>query len=369
MTVFTRTVLAAGLPGLDVLHLDTSDHRGIGNVGRLDLVNAWNALRHLVALAGRLLAYRPDVLYLPIAQGRLGYLRDGLFLVLARLARVPAVVHLHGSALRAFHDSTDPVTRAFLSSTLSAVSHAIVLTESLRDQFEPFVPADRIRVVENGVEGPADPATLPHEGLRVGYLGLLAREKGTLALLEASLLVLEARPEVRFAFAGHWYAESDRQAAEAILARRPELAHRVEFPGPLDGEAKERFLASLDLFVFTPLGLEGQPLILLEAMARGLPLAIHPTGGIAETAPETENAVHIPRPEPPAIARAIVDLLGDPHRRRAMGSANRARYLARHTPAACAARLAEVLARAARERETRDSPYRPRSRASPDGIC
>src|SRR5919204_2080449 len=81
MTLTTQALLASGLAErLRITHVDTSDHRNISNVGRLDWRNVLLALIHGLRFAGALVRGRPDVIYIPLARNRLGFLRDLLFL-------------------------------------------------------------------------------------------------------------------------------------------------------------------------------------------------------------------------------------------------------------------------------------------------
>ena len=69
MTLSMRALLESALVRrFEVVHLDTSDHRGIENVGQIDLRNIKLALLHGAKFSWFLLRYRPAVVYLPIAR-------------------------------------------------------------------------------------------------------------------------------------------------------------------------------------------------------------------------------------------------------------------------------------------------------------
>jgi len=86
VTVMTAALLeGAADPGLEMIHLDTSDHRGITNVGAFDLRNVALALRHVAGFVRTLRRSRPDLVYLPLSQAFPGFARDAAFLVTARL--------------------------------------------------------------------------------------------------------------------------------------------------------------------------------------------------------------------------------------------------------------------------------------------
>jgi glycosyltransferase involved in cell wall biosynthesis len=89
------------------------------------------------------------------------------------------------------------------------------------------------------------------------------------------------------------------------------LGDHVEFAGfqPLDG-----VLALMDrakLFVFPSFG-EGMPRVLLEALARGLPVVISDVGGVSGLIEHGRNGWLVPPGDPEALSSAIRNGAADP---------------------------------------------------------
>jgi glycosyltransferase involved in cell wall biosynthesis len=99
------------------------------------------------------------------------------------------------------------------------------------------------------------------------------------------------------------------------------LNGRVAFLGPVDAAAKWKLLSEADIFLLPTYG-EGMPNAVLEAMAAGLPVVTTPVGALPEMLP---HGVFVAPGDPQAIARAVLDLAGDPARRRELGQQNRRR--------------------------------------------
>ena len=78
---------AAAADGLPIVFLDIADRRGLANIGLLEWGNVWLAMRHGAEFLWLLARHRPAVVYLTLAQGTLGFLRDCLFLVPSALTR------------------------------------------------------------------------------------------------------------------------------------------------------------------------------------------------------------------------------------------------------------------------------------------
>ena len=89
------------------------------------------------------------------------------------------------------------------------------------------------------------------------------------------------------------------------------------------------------------------PNVLREAMGHGLPCVGSDSGGIPEIIVEGETGLLAPVGEPEPLARALVDLLGDPQAAERMGRAGHAAVTSSQTWDHVAARMAPYIERAA----------------------
>ena len=80
----------------DIIHINTGDGRGIASRGKLDLISVGTVLRNLVYLIKDILIYRPDIVYLIIAQRFRSFLRDWFYIICSSLLGVRVICHLHG---------------------------------------------------------------------------------------------------------------------------------------------------------------------------------------------------------------------------------------------------------------------------------
>jgi glycosyltransferase involved in cell wall biosynthesis len=222
---------------------------------------------------------------------------------------------------------------------------AIVLGDSLRSVFSGLVETNRIVVLPNGVPPPAGFIAAPErEGTaRVLFLSNLSEAKGHLDVIEAAAIVASRLARVRFHLAGEWPGSAVEKAALAAVRARG-LAGRVIFHRAVSGLRKWELLHEADVFVFPPRHLEGQPVVILEAMSHGLPVVSTPQGGIVDTVVAGETGLLVPAHDPVALANAIERLLEDEPLRMRMGRAGQARYAAKFTAAAFQSNLAGVMA-------------------------
>lgn len=334
----------------DLSHVELADRRGIQHVDRPDLHDVALFARQWVAFLAALLRVRPQVVYLAISQSTVGFLRDGCLVWPAALAGSKVVIHLHGANFRGWYESRGRFVRACVRGTLRRVSRVVLLGQSLRPLFRGLVPDERVSVVPNGIDWPKrELPSLPSEGrrLRVLHLGTLSRVKGTLVLLEAIARVTSVRRDVEFVLAGDWLREEERRDAESLI-QRDWIGHAVTFAGPVEGKAKVDLFESADLFVFPGVQQEGQPLVVLEAMAAGLPVLFTDRGCLRETVIEGEQGLVVRTGDPADLAEKILWLLTRPADMRRMGEAARRRYEQRYTAGRFAANMAEVFQHTAR---------------------
>jgi len=166
------------------------------------------------------------------------------------------------------------------------------------------------------------------KGLTVTFLSNLFKNKGILDLLEASKIVIDKHPNVIFKIAGSWSNQEPETHSHAIeFLKRNTLEKKVEFVGVVSGKEKEKFLVETDLFVLpTWHPTEGQPNVIIEAMAAGCPIVSTKWAAIPETVIDGKTGLLVDPQNPAAIAKAILQLIENPSVRKKMSEASRKRY-------------------------------------------
>ena len=124
-------------------------------------------------------------------------------------------------------------------------------------------------------------------------------------------------------------AELERMAADA----RDGLL--VRFLGAVPNRELDDHYASASLFVM-PSYREGFPRVILEAMARGLPIVATDAGGTRDLVGPLQDEFIIDRDSPKALGAAVVSLLGRPALRAALSSENVEQVKRFSTPAVAA---------------------------------
>jgi glycosyltransferase involved in cell wall biosynthesis len=98
---------------------------------------------------------------------------------------------------------------------------------------------------------------------------------------------------------------------------------RVHFSGALDRAAARDVMRSAGVVVLPSRGYENQPLVILDALALGVPVVGTDIGGIPELILEGSTGYVVPVEDPSALAAAVSRVVTDPERARAMGRSGR----------------------------------------------
>jgi glycosyltransferase involved in cell wall biosynthesis len=186
--------------------------------------------------------------------------------------------------------------------------------------------------------GPAPAEIIPEgEGGYLLFVGRLRIRKGVEVLLEALRDVRDIRPvELRIAGDGEHRERLERRVSELDLGKT------VTFLGHCDAGRVRRLLAGAAALV-VPSIYEGMPLVVLEAMAAGVPVVASAVSGIPEVVQDGETGWLVPPEDPRALKEALEDVLARPQEARRRGEAGRRRVGDHFRPSVAAARWREAV--------------------------
>ena len=222
--------------------------------------------------------------------------------------------------------------RALARCAYAQAAAAISLCETnRRRQIADGAPAERTMVVPNGIEFKRfrarvrrTPPGPEHRRVRAGFVGRLVPIKDVVTFIRACALALRL-VELDVLIIGPddedpRYARRCRRLVAALG-----LQHAIRFVGALP---VERVYAAIDVLVLTSFS-EGQPLVILEAGAAGIPVIASDVGACRELLEGRDEAdrqlgpsgIVTPLAAPEETAAAIVRLARNPELRRAMGDA------------------------------------------------
>ena len=200
--------------------------------------------------------------------------------------------------------------------------HMVCNSEALHEILQGFgVPKARLSYIPNGVDteffapaGAAPSARAPE----ILCVARLAGDKDHMTLLRAFELVLQTHPTARLRIVGDGPEEANLRA----WAREHAAGSNVDFiAGGLDMRAH---YAGACVFALSSVR-EGQPNVILEAMACGLPVCATAVGGIPRLVEDGVNGFLSPAGDAAAMAKNCCKLLADGALCDALGQAGRTR--------------------------------------------
>ncbi|MEO8292546.1 MAG: glycosyltransferase family 4 protein [Actinomycetota bacterium] len=297
-------------------------------------VSPWPATRRRVRAA--LAAFGPDVVHAhePLAPSA------SMFATLA--ARVPVVGTFHAGLDRArAYDLAAPLLRlvARRLTVRVAVSERAAATAQRR-------LGGTYEIVPNGIDvrafSTAEARSDLGPGRKLLFVGRLQRRKGFRTAIEAFAELAPTHPDLRLVVAGEGH---ERSAAASLPAA---VRARVIMLGTVGNRELPPVHHACDLFVAPNHGGESFGVVLLEAMAAGLPVVASDIPGYDEVVTDGQDGLLVAPGDAAALAGAVSRVLGDDSLASRLAEAGRRRTAAfgweTVTP-----RLEELYTRAAAE--------------------
>jgi glycosyltransferase involved in cell wall biosynthesis len=245
----------------------------------------------------------------------------------ARLARVPAVTHMHDIV----NLPTVGKRRARLIGSLA--DQIIVPSEAVAQVVRSHMPwaTERIHTVYNGRDiamySGVDSIdlhgiyNLPAGTITIGSVSAMTAWKGQDVLIDAFRTLYAQDKRLRLFIVGGAQGAEQQRVYEASLHERVAaygLSDLVIFTGWR--EDSWAFIKSLDIFVHVPTKPDPLPTVVLHACALGRPIIGSDTGGIPEMVINEQNGLIVPPADVVTLSKALNRMINDYTLRERLGS-------------------------------------------------
>jgi glycosyltransferase involved in cell wall biosynthesis len=175
----------------------------------------------------------------------------------------------------------------------------------------------------SGVGMPSSPVIL--------FVGRVIKEKGARVLLEAARNVNAELPNAAFIVIGPLDQSRSQREFVDDLRRQISPGMRYHLVGTLSRNQLRRAYQASDMFVCPALWEEASPLVVVEAMASGLPVIASRKGGLKSRIVEGINGRLIEPGDSGQLAEAILDYLRHPETAREAGKKAREIAVAKYS--------------------------------------
>lgn len=264
-----------------------------------------------------------------------GYLADLLGILVSRTCKIPIIATCHGFINEGMKLTLYNNLDCF---ALKYFDRIVSVSDTLKfDLINRKISKDKITVIENTPDLNPCPDGMSEdrsklrksigvdpEEILIGYIGRLSPEKGVLHLLESIILLKDSQKSIKLVVIGDGAQLTELK--EMVVCNN--LASIVIFTG--FQENINEWLTAIDIFALPSLT-EGTPMVILEAMAHGVPCVATSVGGIPQVIDSEIDGLLVSPGKPVELCHAMYSLLEDPSKRNRLSENARNKILNKYS--------------------------------------
>jgi glycosyltransferase involved in cell wall biosynthesis len=332
-------LVQSDMAGVEVVHVRMGFSSHMNSVGRVTLAK----VVHLLSTVARIIYCRfrhgARVLYYPPAgPDRVPMIRDVFILLATRWLFDKTILHFHAGGVSELYDRLPPWQR-WLFRRAYFDADAAVRMSTLTPEDGKRLNAKYHYVIPYGIEDPCPSMAAARplrdqvhaSSLHILFVGVLSEAKGVLRIIEACAELASRDVSFQVDLLGQW--QSDEFAARVReRIRNHGLDQQIHFLGLLVGDEKFSVFRRADVLCFpTVFNCEAFPVVVLEAMACGLPVVATRWRGIPSMVEDGVSGILVEPDDSQDVVDALAKLAQDQQLRWGMGAAGRKRFLQDYT--------------------------------------
>ncbi len=284
-----------------------------------------------IKLIYALISINPDIVYFSLMPVGYGFYRDMVFVVIMKLFRKKIIYHLHNRGIakkieRRFNRFL--YTLAFNKTNIIHLSNRLV-----EEEFAALnLKNTKFHIVPNGVDinFPKVQKEKVKDQVRLLFISNLFVEKGLFDLLKVFENICYKYNNVYLSIVGASVGQVKKKLLQLIEDHA--LKDRVIYHGPLYNDAKLKVLLDSDIFIFPSyFSEECFPLVILEAMAAGLPVIATKVGVINEIIDDSTTGFLVTPKDNLLLADRLETLIEDKQLMLSMGNQGRLEYIEKYS--------------------------------------
>ncbi len=233
------------------------------------------------------------------------------------LLSIPHICSIHGTDVTVTHSY--PILSAVIRNIACRCDHITVNSRYTREVLmscsKDLIPP---MIIPMGVDNTMtetlcwDIARQKEEKHLILYVGRLIKWKGVHILIQAMKLVTTHIPDASLVIVGYGGCMGRLQD----MVNELHLSSMIIFTGRVSNKELSTWYQKASVFVLPSISVEGQTeglgVVLLEAMAAGVPVIGSNIGGIPDIIEDGINGLLVPPEDPKALAEAIIRILSNP---------------------------------------------------------
>ncbi|WP_299111137.1 glycosyltransferase family 4 protein [uncultured Winogradskyella sp.] len=253
------------------------------NQGKISISNVFINIRYIIRNVLTIVKNRPALVYMSIPKNFIPLLKVLPVLLTTKLFGGKVVGELAGRNF--YFLETKGMSYSLGLKILRLFNSIRVLGESVKSTLKTY-GLNRNIVIDNGVDIPNQnknsvKSINASSRITIGFVGALHEKKGIYILTEIANLLKTNNVNFTLEIAGEWGNDKDKMDIQSYI-KKNNLKNNIKFLGLIHNETKWEFYKRIDIFIL-PSYNEGQPLVLIEAMAFGIPIICSGVGAIPDT--------------------------------------------------------------------------------------
>ena len=308
---------------VSLLYLPSVKQRALKDLGKLSFRNLIIAISQYFRFLIALIRFRPQIIHLHTSQG-IAWLKDTIFVAIGKGIGCHIILHMHGGNFDEIYKKNSRFIQAYTRKILNLADAVISVSTEWKYRLAKIIPVDRVYPLINCIDvqsfQPGDPGD-SEKKMNIFFLGRVGPLKGTSDLITAIHSIESTAGNFHVWIAGPEENDGDLLSAQACLEKY-ELTGKCELLGSVDRKKVLQLFREASVFVL-PSYYEGLPMVILEALAAGLPVVATPVGGIPEVVHDGYNGFLVPIGDIEVLANRLETLVLDTDMRKMMGRRSR----------------------------------------------
>ncbi len=264
----------------------------------------------LISYIYKLCTKKNDIIHIHLSNN-MGFYRYIPFIFIGKVFSKKIVLHMHAASFE-FYFNTNRFVKGLIRKTFNKGDVIIALSESWAEVFGS-ITNNKIIIINNSVPTPKE-NFYNINAKKITFMGFIGPRKGLFDLLK-SFSQVSSRIESKLIICGS--GEIDKMN---IIIKEYNIHNNIEFHGWITPKERDLLLRGTAVFVL-PSYNEGLPMVILEAMAYGIPIISTTVGGIPELV-KKDNGFLISPGNINLLSKSIIMLLNDNEMRKEMSEKN-----------------------------------------------
>ncbi len=307
----------------------SSKKRNKSSQRKFELWKIKEFISHWFNLISTIRRIRPQLMFISLPKSFLSFVRDTVFVWTSLAYKVPCSGELAGRMF--YFLETSWLGRIYGSFVLKKMRCVRVLGDSVAKDLAQFGIYNTI-ITDNGVNIPNDItycAERKDGAVRILFAGTHSPQKGFDLLLRAFVELSKKNHRIELHTIGEWISNDFHHEMKSMITLN-KIENRVVFNGISHGKEKWHIFSECQVLVLPSL-MEGQPLVILEALGCGLPVIATTVGAVPETIADGTNGFLVEPGSADQLVTALEKIISAPALRRSMSQENIALFQKRFT--------------------------------------